>query len=248
MLAIHDLHHRYAGTADGFVLAGVELRISEREFVCVIGPSGCGKSTLLSLLAGFERPNAGTILLDGESITGPGVERGLVPQSYSLFPWRTVAENVRFGLDMRKLPRQRARELADEFVGLVGLREHADHFPRQLSGGQKQRVAIARALANQPRMLLMDEPFSALDSQTRRSMQQHLLRLWTSIALTICFVTHDLDEAILLADRIVVLSRRPGRIREIVPVPLPRPRSFEQLFSEPARITRARLEALVHDD
>jgi NitT/TauT family transport system ATP-binding protein len=229
-------------------LDGIQCAVRQREFVSVIGPSGCGKSTLIRILAGLDWPSAGSVRLDGKPVDGPGSDRGMVFQGYTLFPWLTVKKNVMFGPRMKKVPARRAEESAREWLRLVGLQDFADHYPSQLSGGMKQRVAIARALANEPRILLMDEPFGALDAQTRCSMQTHLLRVWESVDVTILFITHDLDEAILLSDRIVVLGAHPGRVLEIIDVPVPRPRSPEMLLSGHFLATRKRLEHLIHGD
>jgi NitT/TauT family transport system ATP-binding protein len=226
----------------------IDLRAHRREFLCIIGPSGCGKSTLIRILAGLDEPTSGEVLLEGNKVSGPGPDRGMVFQGYTLFPWRTVLENVMFGLEMRGLERAMAREQAMEWVEIVGLRKFADAYPHQLSGGMKQRVAIARALANRPRILLMDEPFAALDAQTRAQMQSYLLELWRQIDITIVFVTHDLDEAVYLADRIVVLGANPGHVRELVEVPLPRQRVREHQASPLFLATKRHLEQLIHDD
>ena len=227
-------------------LEGIDLRAHRREFLCVIGPSGCGKSTLIRIVAGLDEPTSGEMLLEGKPVKGPGPDRGMVFQGYTLFPWRTVRENVMFGLEMRGLERAMAREQAMEWVEIVGLRKFADAYPHQLSGGMKQRVAIARALANRPRILLMDEPFAALDAQTRAQMQSYLLELWRQIDITVVFVTHDLDEAVYLADRIVVLGANPGHVRELVEVPLPRPRVREHQASPLFLATKQHLEQLIH--
>jgi NitT/TauT family transport system ATP-binding protein len=227
-------------------LSEVSFTVHKKEFVSVIGPSGCGKSTLIRLLAGLETPSRGKVALDGKSVVGPGAERGMVFQSYTLFPWLCVRENVMFGPRLRGVSKQVARAKAGEWLEVVGLSKFADHYPDQLSGGMKQRVAIARALANEPRILLMDEPFGALDAQTRCGMQSHLIRIWDSVDLTVLFITHDLDEAIFLADRIVVLAAHPGRIAEVIEVPVPRPRERAHLLSGPFLATKERLETLIY--
>ncbi|MGQ0596092.1 ABC transporter ATP-binding protein [Aquabacterium sp.] len=227
-------------------LQDINFKTHRREFVCVIGPSGCGKSTLIRILAGLESHNAGEVLLDGKPVNGPGRDRGMVFQGYTLFPWLTVKKNVMFGLEVNDAGRNEAESQARQWLELVGLSKFADHYPHQLSGGMKQRVAIARALANQPRILLMDEPFGALDAQTRARMQSHLLEIWKNIDITILFITHDLDEAIFLADRILVLKAHPGEVQELIEVPVPRPRSAMQITSPEFRATKARLEALIH--
>lgn len=235
-------------TSQGKVLAlnGINFDIYRREFVCVIGPSGCGKSTLSRILAGLESYDGGTVLLDGEPVDGPCRDRGMVFQGYTLFPWRTVKENVMFGLEMGGKGKLEAEKSALLWLDLIGLANFANSYPHQLSGGMKQRVAIARALVNEPRILLMDEPFGALDAQTRCKMQKHLLEIWRNIDITILFVTHDLDEAILLADRILVLKAHPGEVQEIIEVPVPRPRSERQMTSPEFLATRARLDELIH--
>lgn len=237
-------------THDGPCLALSDIRfdVHQREFICVIGRSGCGKSTLIRTIAGLERPSGGEILLDGKPVRGPGPDRGMVFQSYTLFPWLTVSQNVMFGLRMGGVRKLDAEVEALRWIELVGLKGFADRYPDQLSGGMKQRVAIARALANRPRILLMDEPFGALDAQTRLRMQSYLLRIWRRVDVTIVFITHDLDEAIFLADRIVVLDPHPGRVREIIEVPVPRPRRSEHLLDASFLATRRRLEELIHPD
>jgi NitT/TauT family transport system ATP-binding protein len=213
-------------TRQGPMLAVQDLTLEMRHehFVCLLGPSGCGKSTLLSMIAGFVTPTSGRILVDGTPVTRPGRDRGVVFQEYVLFPWRTARQNVEFGPILQRLPPAEQRAIADRYLALVGLAEHAHKYPRELSGGMKQRVAIARALANAPQVLLMDEPFGALDAQTREVMQEELLKIWLAEKKTIVFVTHSISESIYLADDIVVMTARPGRIKEIVPVDLPRPR------------------------
>ncbi len=229
-------------------LSGIDLAVHRRELMCVIGPSGCGKSTLIRLVAGLEEPTSGRILLDGREVHGPGPGRGMVFQSYTLFPWLTVQGNVMFGPVTAGRDALEAEEEAARWIDLVGLRRFADAYPYQLSGGMKQRVAIARALANRPRILLMDEPFGALDAQTRTQMQSHLLQIWQNVEVTILFITHDLDEAVYLADRIVVLDANPGRVREVIEVPLPRPRTKEQCLDPYFLATRYRIEELIHSD
>ena len=199
----------------------VSFQAHRRELICVIGPSGCGKSTLARLVAGLEAPSGGEMLLDGKAIHGPGPDRGMVFQSYTLFPWLTVLKNVMFGLEVSGSGGVDGEREARTWLELVGLTKFADAYPHQLSGGMKQRVAIARALANRPRMLLMDEPFGALDAQTRCQMQSYLLQIWKQVDITILFITHDLDEAVYLADRILILDAHPGRVRELMEVPVP---------------------------
>ena len=227
-------------------LQGVNFKAHRREFVCVIGPSGCGKSTLIRILAGLESHTSGEVLLDGKAVTGPGRDRGMVFQGYTLFPWLSVRKNVMFGLEMNNLSSDEAGREADLWLDLVGLEKFSSAYPHELSGGMKQRVAIARALANQPRILLMDEPFGALDAQSRAKMQAHLLDIWRNIDITIVFITHDLDEAIFLADRILVLKAHPGEVQELIEVSVPRPRSVGQVTSAEFLATKARLEELIH--
>ena len=227
-------------------LSRVSFEVRQREFISVIGPSGCGKSTLIRILAGLDYPTSGTVRLDGRAVQGPGADRGMVFQGYTLFPWLTVKKNVMFGLKMKGIPRATAEQMAVEWLGVVGLSDASDKYPGQLSGGMKQRVAIARALANEPRILLMDEPFGALDAQTRCSMQAHLLRIWEAVDVTVLFITHDLEEAVYLSDRIVVLGANPGRIVEIIDVPVARPRGPHQFLSGHFLATKQRLEELIH--
>jgi NitT/TauT family transport system ATP-binding protein len=235
-------------TANGTTVAldDISFQTHRREFLCVVGPSGCGKSTLARIVAGLEELTSGEVLLDGHPVSGPGSDRGMVFQGYTLFPWLTVKKNVMFGLEVNGKAKSTADGEALQWLALVGLEKFADAYPHQLSGGMKQRVAIVRALANQPRILLMDEPFGALDAQTRCRMQAHLLEIWRKIDITIVFITHDLEEAIFLADRILVLSAHPGRVQELIEVPVPRPRSAAQIISPEFLATKARLEELIH--
>ncbi|MBB5190877.1 NitT/TauT family transport system ATP-binding protein [Silvimonas terrae] len=212
------------GSAAFEAVQNVSLDIEPGQFVCLLGPSGCGKSTLLGALAGHLTPASGQALLDGERVAGPHPERGLVFQHHTLFPWKTVAQNVAFGLKMKGVDAATRQRQAEEFIDLVGLTGFARHYPGQLSGGMQQRVEIARVLINHPRVLLMDEPFGALDALTRLKMQELLLEIRERIRTTVLFVTHDIDEALLLADRVLIMSPRPGRIIEDLPVDLPRPR------------------------
>lgn len=227
-------------------LKNINFETYKREFVCVIGPSGCGKSTLIRILAGLESPSSGEVLLDGQAVNGPGPDRGMVFQGYTLFPWLTVKKNVMFGLEMSGQGRTSCEQDALQWIDLVGLTKFANSYPHQLSGGMKQRVAIARALANQPQILLMDEPFGALDAQTRAKMQGYLHEIWKNIDITILFITHDLDEAIYLADRILVLKAHPGEVQEVIEVSVPQPRSPDQLLSPEFLATKKRLEELIH--
>ncbi len=227
-------------------LRGIDIVTHRREFLCVVGPSGCGKSTFVRILAGLDTATTGSVQVDGRAISGPGADRGMVFQGYTLFPWLSVLKNVMFGLQEQGESRRSAEREAREWLSLIGLEKFADAYPHQLSGGMKQRVAIARALATRPRVLLMDEPFSALDAQSRARMQAYLLEIWRKIDITIVFITHDLDEATLLADRILVLSAHPGEIAELIEVPVPRPRHIEQMQEPAFRATRARLDQLIH--
>jgi NitT/TauT family transport system ATP-binding protein len=227
-------------------LNDISFSTHRREFLCVVGPSGCGKSTLVRILAGLEEKTSGQVLLQGTPVDGPGPDRGMVFQGYTLFPWLTVKKNVMFGPEVNGHGKYEAENRALQWLQLVGLDKFADSYPHQLSGGMKQRVAIVRALANQPPILLMDEPFGALDAQTRCRMQAHLLEIWRKIDITIVFITHDLDEAIFLADRILVLSAHPGEVQELIEVPVPRPRTAAQLLSPSFLATKARLEQLIH--
>ena len=236
-------------TADGggtAALRGIDLVTHRREFLCVVGPSGCGKSTLVRILAGLETASAGSVRVEGVPVSGPGADRGMVFQGDSLFPWLTVRRNVAFGLQEGGMPRRAAEHEAGQWLALVGLEAFAGAYPHQLSGGMRQRVAIARALATKPRILLMDEPFSALDAQSRAQMQAYLTEIWRKVDITVVFITHDLDEAVLLADRILVLKAHPGEVAELIEVPVPRPRSREGMRGPEFHATRARLDALIH--
>jgi NitT/TauT family transport system ATP-binding protein len=227
-------------------LHNVSFDVHKREFMSVIGPSGCGKSTLVRILAGLETASEGEIVVDGVPVSGPCPDRGMVFQGYTLFPWLTVKRNVMFGPMMAGRSAFAAESEAREWIELVGLTKFENAYPHQLSGGMKQRVAIARALANQPRVLFMDEPFGALDAQTRCNMQSYLLEIWKNVDITIVFITHDLDEAVFLSDRILVLDANPGRVREITEVPVPRPRSFDQIADPAFLATRKHIEHLIH--
>jgi NitT/TauT family transport system ATP-binding protein/sulfonate transport system ATP-binding protein len=215
-----------AGHPPTRALEPTDLTVGDNDFVTILGPSGCGKSTLLRIIAGLDRPTAGRVILDGCEVTGPGAERGMVFQSYTLFPWLTVRENIAFGLRERGVPQAERCKIADAFIHRVGLTGFERHWPKQLSGGMQQRTAIARALANDPKILLLDEPFGALDNQTRALMQEMLLGIWERDQKTVLFVTHDIEEAIFLGSRVIVMSARPGRIKADIPVNLPHPRSY----------------------
>jgi NitT/TauT family transport system ATP-binding protein len=248
MLEVSDLSKRFvSGHRSVEALRGISLQVHRREFLSIVGPSGCGKSTLLRTLAGLESPSQGKVLVDGQPVTGPGQDRGVVFQGYSLFPWLSVKRNVMFGQTLRGVGRIEAERQALTWLDLVGLTRFADAYPHQLSGGMKQRVAIARALVNQPRVLLMDEPFGALDTQTRTRMQGHLLEIWRNIDITIVFITHDLDEAIFLSDRIMVLKPHPGELLRLIDVPLDRPREATCMGSAAYLNTKRLLEHLIHE-
>ena len=227
------------------VLKDISFQVHQREFLSIIGPSGCGKSTLIRILAGLETATSGEILLDGKPVVAPGAERGMVFQKYTLFPWLTVCQNVMFGLESIGKDRDTAENIALQWLDIIGLARYADYYPGQLSGGMQQRVAIARALAPQPRVLLMDEPFGALDAQTRTQMQNYLLEVWRNIDITIIFVTHDLDEAVYLSDRILALKANPGEINELIEVPLPRPRRSRMLLEPEFLATREHIDKLI---
>ena len=228
------------------VLDGISFGVQRREFLSIIGPSGCGKSTLIRIAAGLETVTSGHFLLDGKKVSGTSAERGMVFQKYTLFPWLSVKQNVMFGLISSGYGSNDAEESALQWLQIVGLEKYAEYYPKQLSGGMQQRVAIARALAPQPRVLLMDEPFGALDAQTRSQMQKYLLEVWKNIDITILFVTHDLDEAVFLSDRILTLEANPGKLKELVTVDVPRPRTEESLFLPEFKTLRSHVEDLIH--
>ena len=245
-LKVEDLSKKF-DTPKGEILAlnKINLQIHRREFITVIGPSGCGKTTLIRILAGLDFPTSGNVLLEGKRMEGPSAERGMVFQDYTLFPWLTVKKNVMFGLEIKGLGSLKAEAEAMEWLEIVGLAKFAEAYPGQLSGGMKQRVAIARSLANRPEILFLDEPFGALDAQTRASMQAYLLKIWQNVDVTIFFVTHDLDEAVYLSDRILVLRANPGEIDELIEVPVPRPRDPGQFLTPEFLATKKRLEELI---
>jgi len=230
------------------VLDLARLSVADGEFVTVVGPSGCGKSTLLHVLGGFIPGDAGEIRVHGRAVVGPGPDRGMVFQEFSLFPWRTVGGNVGWGLEVRGAPAAERAAVVDRYLELTGLSEFRDHLPAELSGGMKQRVALARVLAFDPEVLLMDEPFGSLDAQTRETMQEELTGIWERTRKTIFFVTHDIDEAVYLGDRVVVLSARPARIREEVVIALPRPRSVSVRKSIAFLETRSRIWDLIREE
>ncbi|MBA4361620.1 MAG: sulfonate ABC transporter ATP-binding protein [Pseudomonas sp.] len=229
-------------------LEQVSFEVPDQQFAVLVGPSGCGKSSLLYLTAGLNEPTEGEIYVGGQQVQGPGADRGMVFQSYTLFPWLTVRQNVEFGLKRRGMAAAQRKEIVDYYVNEVGLTGFADNYAKQLSGGMMQRVAIARALANDPQILLMDEPFGALDSQTRLQMQQLLLRVWGNSKKTVLFVTHDIDEAILLGDRVYVMGARPGRIKQILDVPIDRPRNLDMVMERSFIDMKRKIFGLLHDD
>jgi len=226
-------------------LDGIDLAVADDEFLTVLGPSGCGKTTLLNIVASFESASGGEVLLDGEPVRKPGPDRGVVFQEYALFPWLTVQQNIEFGLRERRMPRLERRERVRRQIASVGLSGFEQRYPQELSGGMRQRVALARLLINNPKILLMDEPFAALDAQTRSMMQQELLGVWSAERRTVIFITHNIEEAVLLGDRVVVMTARPGRIKEIVAIELARPRDVTSTeFNE----IRRRITVLLEDE
>ena len=232
-IIIDSLTKNFSGRSGNITaLDNVSLQIEENEFVCVVGPSGCGKSTMLNVIAGLEKPSSGKVLMDGIEITGPGPERGVIFQQYALFAWLTVEKNVEYGLMIKKVPKPERKKIAKKYIEMVGLSDFSKAYPKELSGGMKQRVAIARAYANNPEILLLDEPFGALDAQTRSQLQEDLLNTWESEKKTCFFITHDVEEAVLLSQRIVIMSTRPGRIKEIVDVNIPYPRNQKTKLSK----------------
>jgi len=223
-------------------LDGIDLSVAEQEFICILGPSGCGKTTLLRIIAGLDQPTSGEIIVEGTRVTAPTPKMAMIFQEYSLYPWRTVLDNIAFGLEVRGMGKEERYAIADRYLRLVGLEGFQGSYPYELSGGMRQRIAVARALAIEPAVLLMDEPFGALDAQTRNLMQRELLEIYNETRKTVIFVTHSVDEAVFLSDRIVVLTPRPGRIREIIPVHGGRPR--ERTSSEFVQIRRRVLDLI----
>jgi len=232
-LEVRELFKSYPvrGKQQLMVLENINFKLYPREFVCLVGSSGCGKSTLLNIVAGLVAPSTGQVLVDVQVVTGPGSDRGMVFQGYTLYPWLSVAQNVAFSLQLRKMPKLEQRERVSYFLNVVGLTQFANSYPKQLSGGMKQRVAIARALASEPAVLLMDEPFGALDAQTKEQMQQFLMELWQQTQISVLMITHDVEEAIFLSQRVYVMSSRPGRLEVEVPVALPEHRDLEMKLS-----------------
>ncbi|MDE2000775.1 MAG: ABC transporter ATP-binding protein [Burkholderiales bacterium] len=250
LLEIRDVSVRFTPKKKPLVLAldDVSLTVPDNTFSVIVGPSGCGKSTLLRLVAGLQPATSGTMRLDGQPIEGPSAERGMVFQSYTLFPWLSVRENVMFGPSLKGMSKAEAGAIADELIEAVGLTTFAGSYPKELSGGMRQRVALARALANNPQILLMDEPFGALDSQTRQLMQELLLTIWQTHRKTVLFITHDIDEAIFLGDIVHVMTARPGRIKKSLDVNIPRPRGIESLTSEPFMMLKRQVLSLMHEE
>ncbi|MBO3275973.1 ABC transporter ATP-binding protein [Pseudomonas schmalbachii] len=249
-LRVEEVSLRYR-TPDGGTFAALEkvsFEVPDQQFAVIVGPSGCGKSSLLYLTAGLAEPTEGDIYVGGQRVEGPGPDRGMVFQSYTLFPWLNVRDNIEFGLKRRGLPAGERKEIVEHYLDEVGLTRFAGNYPKQLSGGMMQRVAIARALANDPQILLMDEPFGALDSQTRMQMQKLLLNVWDHSKKTVVFVTHDIDEAILLGDRVYVMGARPGRIKRILDVPIDRPRSLDMVMDRSFIDMKREILGLLHDD
>jgi NitT/TauT family transport system ATP-binding protein/sulfonate transport system ATP-binding protein len=243
-LAIENVSRTFAGTRGGQpvkALQPTDLAVNANDFITILGPSGCGKSTLLRIVAGLDTPSTGRVLLDGREVRRPGPDRGMVFQSYTLFPWLTVADNIAFGLREKGTPEKQRQDIVASYVDLVGLKGFENHWPKQLSGGMQQRTAIARALANDPEILLLDEPFGALDNQTRGLMQELLLGIWENRKKTVLFVTHDIEEAIFMASRVIVMSARPGRIKSDVAVDLPHPRHYTVKTSPEFSALKARL-------
>jgi NitT/TauT family transport system ATP-binding protein len=245
-IAAHDVSMVFP-TRRGEVRAidHVSMEIPDASFACIVGASGCGKSTLLNIMAGLVEPTSGSVTVDGSPIRGAGADRGMVFQSYTLFPWLKVRENIEFGLALKGASRRERRRVSDSLLGEMGLREFERAYPRELSGGMQQRAAIARALANDPKVLLMDEPFGALDALTRASAQRFLTEVWEQHRRTIAFVTHDIEEAIFLGDTVFVMSPRPGRIREVIAVELPRPRTLDDLGSPAFADLKRRILSLI---
>jgi NitT/TauT family transport system ATP-binding protein len=248
-IEIRDVSVRFGRNGRGTeAVSGISLEVKPGDFVTVIGPSGCGKSTLLNIVAGFMKPTVGQALLDGTPIAGPGADRGVVFQQYSLFPWMTVRKNVEFGLKMQGHSINACQSAARSLLGMAGLLQFENHYPDQLSGGMKQRVGIVRALATSPQVLLMDEPFGALDSQTRTVMQEILTNMWQQLRLSVLFITHDIEEAIFLSEKVYVMTARPGRIKAEITIPLPRPRTPEMMASPTFHALVRQLKALIREE
>ena len=250
LLTLNDITVRFEPKGKPAVLAldDVSLSVAHNTFSMIVGPSGCGKSTLLRLVAGLDAPTSGSLMLDGEPICGPSADRGMVFQSYTLFPWLTVRENVMFGPKLKRLPKAECADIADRLIAAVHLNGFEHSFPKELSGGMRQRVALARALANDPRILLMDEPFGALDSQTRQLMQELLLEIWQQQRKTVLFITHDIDEAVFLGDEVHVMTARPGRIKSTLSIDIERPRGIDVLTSTGFMAYKREILSLMHDE
>lgn len=249
IITVKDVEKVYHGKkGDTVAMKDCNMEVLENEFICIIGPSGCGKSTLLRMLAGLDFPTGGQIIAHDSIVKGPGADRGMVFQAYTLFPWMTVEENVKFGLKLKKMPKEQQDEIAGKYIQAVGLDKFSKSFPKELSGGMKQRVAIARALANNPDVLLMDEPFGALDPQTKASMQLLLRQIWQKHRTTVVFVTHDIEEAVFLATKIYVMSARPGTVKTEIPVYLPYDRTLELKDTKEFIDLRREVNSLIHTD
>jgi NitT/TauT family transport system ATP-binding protein len=250
IIQFRNVNKIYSNPSNGqqtIAVQDVNFEIQQGEFFCLLGPSGCGKSTVLNMLAGFEKPTIGEVLMDNKPITGPGVDRGIVFQQPTLYPWMNVIDNINFGPFLAAKKKSKADlQNAEKYIRQVGLEGFALYKPYELSGGMQQRVSIARALINEPRILLMDEPFGALDAQTKTEMQGFLLELWQKIRSTVLFITHDIDEAILLGDRLGVMSSRPGRLSEIISVEIPRPRQYESTLSGEFTSIKKKVLSLLH--
>ncbi len=247
-IAVHGVTMTFE-TRTGTVTAldDISLEVPDASFACIVGASGCGKSTLLNIMAGLVRPSTGTVTVDGRPVEGPGADRGMVFQSYTLYPWLRVRENVEFGPSLRGVPAGERRKVSDQLLREMKLSDFARAYPRELSGGMKQRVAIARALANDPQVLLMDEPFGALDALTRSSAQRFLTGIWEQHRRTIAFVTHDIDEAIFLGDTVFVMTPRPGRIREVLEIDIPRPRTLDDMATTRFAELKHRILSLIYE-
>ena len=243
---VNKIYHSVKG--DTVAMKDVNINVLENEFVCIVGPSGCGKSTLLRMLAGLDTATSGKIVIQDREIIGPGADRGMVFQSYTLFPWMTVGDNIKFALKLRKVPLQEQEEIVDRYLKVIKLEKFKNSYPKELSGGMKQRVAIARALANSPEVLLMDEPFSALDPQTKANMQLLMRQIWQVEKPTVIFVTHDIEEAVFLSSKIYVMTARPGSIKEEVPIFLPYDRTLELKDTEQFIKLRKQVNGLIEHD
>jgi len=252
VIEIKNLRKAYLNYYTGAEVAAIDdmsFNVRQGEFVSVLGPSGCGKTTVLNIIAGFIGATSGEVLVGGRKVTGPGPDRGVVFQSFALFPWKTALQNVAFGLKVRGVDRKARERIARDYLRIVGLAGSERRFPHEMSGGMQQRVGVARALANEPQVMLMDEPFASVDAQTRVSLQEDLTRIWEQRRPTIFFVTHDVDEAVFLSDRIIVLAAKPGRVREIVDVNIPRPRRWNELVqSSEFRVLTHRIFSLLGDE